>query len=213
MLSIKSFVFNPAQENTYIIYSDAGNAIIIDPGCYFGSEQRSVKLFLEEKQLKLVKLINTHCHLDHIFGNKWINTTYQLEPHLHPEEEKIIAWAPQSALKWGLTIDQYDGALHFFNEGDTISLDEHELSIIHLPGHSPGSVGFYHAKDGFIISGDVLFKQSIGRTDLPFGDFDTLIDSIKSKLFLLPNDTIVYNGHGSSTTIGYEKKANPFLVG
>lgn len=211
MLTVKSFVFSPIQENTYVVYNENKHAIIFDPGCYFSEEQRKLQEFITENELKVVQLINTHCHLDHVFGNKWVYETFGTALHIHPEEEKMLAFAPQSGMKWGLPFDNYKGELHFINEGDTISLDNDSLTIILTPGHSSGSLSFYSKNDGFVISGDVLFEQSIGRTDLPFGDMNTLISSIKTKLFTLPDDTIVYSGHGNKTTIAKEKLNNPYL--
>lgn len=211
MLTVKSFTFNPASENTYLVYNEKGNAIIFDPGCYFGNEQKQLQSFIEEKGLKLVQLINTHCHLDHVFGNKWIHKTYGLELHLHPYEKEILDNAPQSALRWGLSIENYSGPLHYLKEGETITLDDDTLSILLTPGHSPGSLSFYSEKQGFIISGDVLFKESIGRTDLQGGNFETLLNSILTHLFTLPDTTLVYSGHGGTTTIGHEKKKNPYV--
>jgi len=213
MLTVQSFTFNPASENTYVIYNEKGNAIIIDPGCYFSEEQRTLQTFIETKKLTPVQLINTHCHLDHVFGNKWVYKIFGLELHLHPQEKQVLDFAPQSAQRWGLSIDNYSGPLHFIDEDTVISLDDDQFSVLLTPGHSPGSLSFYCEKQGLIISGDVLFKESIGRTDLPGGDFDTLITSIQTKLFTLPPTTLVYNGHGSTTTIGHEIKNNPYLRG
>ncbi|MFP5039521.1 MBL fold metallo-hydrolase [Parasediminibacterium sp. JCM 36343] len=213
MLTVHSFVFSPVQENTYIVYNQHGNAIIIDPGCYFSEEQQKLQAFIESKGLKVKQLINTHCHLDHVFGNKWVHKVYGTELHIHPDEEKLLAFAPQSGMKWGLPFDNYTGPLHFLNEGDTIFLDEDKLQVLLTPGHSPGSISFYCEAQHFVISGDVLFQRSIGRTDLPGGNLETLINSIRTKLFTLPDETIVYNGHGNATTIGSEKKQNPYLQG
>ena len=211
MLTVQSFVFNPASENTYLVYNEKGNAVIIDPGCYFTEEERKLQSFIETKKLNVIQLINTHCHLDHVFGNKWVHKTYGLELYIHPQEKQVLDFAPQSAQRWGLAIDNYKGPIHYIDEGDIISIDEDQFSILLTPGHSPGSISFYCEKQNFVISGDVLFKESIGRTDLPGGDFDTLITSIRTKLFTLPEATIVYNGHGSTTTIGHEIKLNPYL--
>ncbi len=211
MVHVQVFVFNPIQENTYLVYNDNGKALIIDPGCYFTAEHEMLKNFMEEKKLQPVQLLNTHCHLDHVFGNKWVHKTYGLELYIHPEEEKMLAFAPQSGLKWGIPFDNYVGPLHFLHEGDTIKLDEDEFQILLTPGHSPGSLCFYNKQQGFVIAGDVLFLESIGRTDLPYGNHETLLSSIREKLFVLPDETVVYNGHGEPTTIGHEKKFNPFL--
>ena len=213
MLTVQSFTFNPASENTYVVYNAKGMAIIFDPGCYFSEEQRALQAFIETKKLNIIQLINTHCHLDHVFGNKWVHKTFGLEPFIHAQEKQVLDFAPQSAQRWGLSIDNYTGPLHFIDEGDIISIDDDQLSILYTPGHSPGSLSFYCEKQNFVISGDVLFKESIGRTDLPGGDFDTLIESIRTKLFTLPPATIVYNGHGSATTIEHEIKNNLYLRG
>jgi glyoxylase-like metal-dependent hydrolase (beta-lactamase superfamily II) len=156
-------------------------------------------------------LLNTHCHLDHVFGNKFVAETYGLVLHLHDKEKKVLEYAPASGLMWNLPFDNYTGDLVYLNESDTIKLGEDELTVLFTPGHSPGSICFYCAPQNFIISGDVLFKMSIGRTDLPGGNYDTLIKSIKEKLFVLPDETVVYSGHGPATTIGFEKRNNPFL--
>ena len=211
MLTVQSFVFNPASENTYLVHNEKGNAIIIDPGCYFTEDQRKLQSFIEEKKLKVTQLINTHCHLDHIFGNKWVHKMYGVELYMHHLDKIILDNAPISAQKWGLAIDNYAGPLHFIDEGDIISLDDDKFSLLLTPGHSPGSLSFYCEKQNFVISGDVLFKESIGRTDLLGGNHETLLHSIRTKLFTLPPETLVYNGHGSTTTIGHEIKRNPYL--
>jgi len=211
MVHVKVFTFNPIQENTYVLYNQNGHAIIIDPGCYFTAEQETLKNFIDENGLKAVQLLNTHCHLDHVFGNRWVHETFGLELYIHPKEEAMLAYAPQSGMKWGVPFDNYRGPLHFLQEGNSVFLDDDELKILFTPGHSPGSICFYAAKDGFIIAGDVLFHESIGRTDLPGGDHDTLLNSIRKELFVLPDETVVYPGHGPATTIGHEKEHNPFL--
>jgi glyoxylase-like metal-dependent hydrolase (beta-lactamase superfamily II) len=211
MLHVKVFTFNPVQQNTYVVYNEAGKALIIDPGCYFTAEQEKLKQFLTENSLTLVQLLNTHCHLDHVFGNKWVHETFGIELFIHKNEELVLQYAPTSGQKWGLPFNNYDGPLHFLNEGDTIQLGEDELNVLLTPGHSPGSICFYCKQQNFVIGGDVLFYESIGRTDLPGGNHETLLTSIREKLFVLPKETIVYNGHGQSTTIGHELLHNPFL--
>ncbi|HVG42883.1 MAG TPA: MBL fold metallo-hydrolase [Chitinophagaceae bacterium] len=211
MLHIQSFTFNPVQENTYILYNDANECCIIDPGCYFSGEEQAINQFVQTKGLNAVLLLNTHCHLDHIFGNRFIHRTFGLELHLHPLEKQVLDRGPASGQAWGLPFDNYDGALHYFEDGDVLKVGNEELHVLLTPGHSPGSVCFYSKEHKFIIGGDVLFNGSIGRTDLPGGDFKTLEQSIKTKLYTLPEDVIIYPGHGDSTTIGDEIKTNPFV--
>ncbi len=211
MFSVKAFTFNPVQENTYILYNEKGHAIIIDPGCYFEEEREQILSFLQQHKLELKFLLNTHCHLDHVFGNKWIHETFGLLLHIHPNEKQVLDFAPSSGLMWNLPFDNYDAEIIYLDGTDRIFLDEDDLKILNAPGHSPGHVCFYSQKQGFVIGGDVLFRQSIGRTDLPGGNYETLINSIRTELFPLPDDTIVYSGHGPSTTIGYEKRNNPYL--
>jgi hydroxyacylglutathione hydrolase len=211
MLHIQSFTFNPVAENTYILYNEKSSAAVVDPGCYFQEEKEVLQTFLKEKGLTLKYLLNTHCHLDHVFGNRFVHETWGLELYCHEKEQPVLAYAPTSGLMWNLPFDNYDGPLHFLAPGDKITLDEDELNILFTPGHSPGSISFYAPKEGFVISGDVLFQESIGRTDLPGGHHETLLQSIRTQLFTLPDETVVYSGHGEPTTIGHEKKYNPYL--
>lgn len=211
MLQIQSFIFSPIQENTYILYNEFKECIIIDPGCYFDAEKEILKNFITKNDLTPRMLLNTHCHLDHVFGNKFVAETYGLTLQLHQKEIKVLSFASTSGLMYNMPFDNYSGTFIELKEGDTISLGNDILEILETPGHSPGSICFYCAKQHFVIGGDVLFQRSIGRTDLPGGDYQTLITSIRSKLFTLPDDTTVYNGHGDKTTIGEEKIHNPFL--
>lgn len=211
MLKIKSFEFNPVQENTYVLYNELNQCIIIDPGCYFDEEKDELAGFIEKMDLKPEKLLNTHCHLDHVFGNKFIAEKYDLTLHIHKDEEKLLEYAPVSGLGYGLPFDNYTGELIFIDESHPIRLGDDALKILLTPGHSPGSLSFYCEKDKFVISGDALFYRSIGRTDLPGGDHETLLRSIREKLFVLPDNTRVYSGHGPITIIGEEKQENPFL--
>lgn len=211
MLSVTSFVFSPVQENTYVVHNETGECIIVDPGCYFGNERDELKEFIQDSRLAPKYLLNTHCHLDHVFGNKFIHDTYGLTLHLHEKEKPLLDYAPTSGLSWGLPFDNYRGHLTFLREDDVIRLGSDELRVLFTPGHSPGHISFYCRQQNFVLSGDVLFRQSIGRTDLPGGNFDTLISSIREKLFVLPDETIVYSGHGPETTVGAEKMDNPFL--
>ena len=212
MLKIQQFTFNPVQENTYVIFNEKGACAIIDPGCYFDNEYKELTDFILSNNLAPKCLLNTHCHLDHVFGNKRIAELYKLQLQMHPNEKKLFDYAPASGEMWGLPFENYEGPVVYFNEGDQIRLDDDVLEILLTPGHSPGSVSFYHKQGQFVIAGDVLFRSGIGRTDLPGGNFDTLISSIRNKLFTLPDDVTVYSGHGPETTIGEEKISNPFLV-
>ena len=213
MLEVKSLVFSPIQENTYLLYNERNHGLVVDPGCYFGQEREELKSFIEKYAILPKYLLNTHCHLDHVFGNAFVHQTWNLELHLHELEKPLLDYAPTSGIKWGLPFENYKGNLNYIREGDQIRLDEDVLDVIFAPGHSPGHVCFYNRAQGFVIGGDVLFRQSIGRTDLPGGSLDVLLESIRTKLFTLPDETVVYPGHGPSTTIGYEKRNNPFLKG
>jgi len=212
MLSIKSFEFSPIQENTYVLYNEFNDCLFIDPGCYFDEERNELALFVEKNALKPKMLLNTHCHLDHVFGNKFISEKYDLTLQLHEGEVPVLQFAPTSGLMYNLPFDNYTGSFEFLKEGDVLKLGTDELLVLFTPGHSPASVSFYCAAQGFLISGDVLFRQSIGRTDLPGGNYETLITSIKEKLLVLPDETVVFSGHGAPTTIGYEKRNNPYLI-
>jgi hydroxyacylglutathione hydrolase len=211
MLTVKLFTFNPVQENTYVVYNERGECCIIDPGCYFGNERNELKEFIQTTGLSPKYLLNTHCHLDHVFGNRFIHDTWGLTLHLHEKEKPVLDFAASMGLAWGLPFDAYKGDLIFLREGAVIGLGEDTLSILFTPGHSPGSVSFYCAAQQFIIAGDVLFRESVGRTDLPGGDTATLMNSIRNELFVLPDEVVVHSGHGPETTIGYEKANNPYV--
>ena len=212
MLTVKSFTFNPVQENTYVVHNQSGGCCIIDPGCYFGNERNELKEYIHDAGLSPKYLLNTHCQLDHVFGNKFVHDTWGLTLHIHEKERSVLDYAPTFGLSWGLPFDNYKGDLIFLREGEAIRLGNDTLRILFTPGHSPGHVCFYAEAEQFVIGGDVLFYQGIGRTDLPGGDFDTLITSIQKQLFVLPDQVVVYPGHGPETTIGYEKIHNPFLI-
>lgn len=211
MLYIKQFTFSPIQENTYVVYNDAKQAAIIDPGCYTDAEKETLVNYVADNRLSVHYLLNTHCHLDHVFGNKHIAKTYNVPLHLHPNEEVVLQYAPTSGLNWGMPFDNYTGKLIFITEKDSITLGTDVLQILSTPGHSPGSISFYASQDGFVISGDALFAGSIGRTDLPGGNQPQLLKSIHTQLFTLPPSTKVYSGHGATTSIGHEAATNPFF--
>ena len=211
MFHIKSFVFSPIQENTYLLYNELKECIVIDPGCYFDDEKNMLQDFITKSGLKPIMLLNTHCHLDHVFGNKFIAETFGLTLQLHQKEKPLLDYAPTSGLMYNMPFDNYAGAYIYLKEGDIVKLGDDELLVIEAPGHSPGHICFYCAKQNFIISGDVLFNRSIGRTDLPGGNHQTLLKNIREKLFVLPDETVVYSGHGPVTTIGEVKLENPYL--
>jgi hydroxyacylglutathione hydrolase len=213
MMQLNMFTFNPVQENTYVLWNEKNDALIIDPGCYFTAEQETLQNFISKQGLNPVQLINTHCHLDHVFGLRWVAKTYALELYLHPIAEKELQFAPATGLSWGLPVENYTGHFHYLNHGDIIYFGNDTLKVLFTPGHSPGSICFYCKEQGFVIGGDVLFLESIGRSDLPGGNPQQLLQSIKEQLFVLPDETVVYPGHGPHTTIGHEKKHNPYLSG
>jgi len=212
MFHIKIFTFSPIEENTYLLWNDDREAIIIDPGCYHTYEKDELKRFIDENGLTPKMLINTHCHLDHVFGEKFVAETWQLVPHIHANEQQMLRLAEASGKMWGMPFVNYEGPVNLLKEIDTINVGNDILTLLFTPGHSPGHLCFYCAAQNFLIGGDVLFYNSIGRTDLPLGNHATLIESIKTKLFVLPDETIVYSGHGPETTIGREKKHNPYLT-
>jgi hydroxyacylglutathione hydrolase len=211
MLTVKAFSFNPVEENTYILYNEKKQCCIIDPGCYFPEEEEKLKKFIAENGLLPVLLLNTHCHLDHVFGNKLVHDTWGLKLHIHEKEKQMLDLAPASGEMWQLPFENYKGDLIFINENSDITIGDDKIETRFTPGHSPGHVCFYVKDGNFAVSGDVLFNGSIGRTDLPGGDFHTLITSIQTQLFTLPDETKIYPGHGPMTTIGFEKMNNPFV--
>lgn len=213
MLTIKTFTFNPYQENTYLLYNESGNAIIIDPGMYGEQDQQELLAFIANNKLKPALLLNTHCHIDHVLGNSFVHEKFGLLPQFQEGEVPILVAVQNYAPQMGIRYDISPIGETFLNEDDTIHLDDDELTVILAPGHSPAHICFYSADQKFLIGGDVLFRNSIGRTDLPGGNHQQLLDSIKTKLYTLPDDTIVYPGHGPSTTIGFEKNSNPFIRG
>lgn len=211
MLKIKIFPFNPFQVNTYVLYDETGECAIIDASCYDGSEENQLKAFIDENEIKPVLLLNTHCHIDHILGNNFIYRTWELKPMIHKDSIPFLENAVEYGQTFGFEVEKPVMPEDFISEDQIIRFGDQQLKVLETPGHAAGSVCFLHEKENFVIAGDVLFHNSIGRTDLPTGDFDMLINSIKSKLMVLPDDTMVYCGHGPATTIGNERKENPFL--
>lgn len=211
MIHVASFAFNPFQENTYILYDETKECIIIDPGCYTANEQKRLEAFIAKEELKPVRLINTHCHLDHICGNAFVSRKYGLALEAHRGEQVVLDASVDHGRMYGFQFEPSPDIKYYIEEGDEITFGNSSLTTLFTPGHSPASITFYSKADQFIIAGDVLFFMSIGRTDLPGGNHEQLLQSISEKLFTLPDETIVYNGHGQKTQIGFEKLNNPFF--
>lgn len=212
MLQVKAFENNPYQENTYLVYDEDGQCAIIDPGMYTASEQNVVTNFIKQNNLTPVILLNTHCHIDHVLGNKFIFDQYGLKPQFHKGELEVLASIPGYAPQMGFRYEVSPIPDTYLPETGKVAIGSSEFELIFAPGHSPAHLCFYAPKENFLIGGDVLFRGSIGRSDLPGGNFKQLISNIETKLFALPDDCIVYPGHGPETTIGYEKQYNPFLT-
>jgi hydroxyacylglutathione hydrolase len=210
-LTVHTLTFNPFQENTYVISAPSGECIIIDPGCFDQYEREELSALIEKHHWKPVRLINTHCHIDHILGNAYVSKTWNLGLEIHKGELPVLASGVTVSNMYGIPYDLSPEPTSFLAEGDAVVLDGITMKVLFTPGHSPASICLYNEKDGWVIAGDVLFYESIGRTDLPGGDHPTLLKSIRTQLFVLPNETIVYPGHGPSTKVGYEKMFNPFL--
>ena len=211
MIEVKSFTFNPFMENSYVLHDESKECIIIDPGCSNAEEEKALSEYISSNQLKPVRLINTHCHIDHIVGNAFVASKYNLDLEAHKLEIPILASTEMQAQYFGFSINKSPDIKHFIEEGDKIVFGNTSLDTLFTPGHCPGEVSFYNKDQKFIIGGDVLFQLSIGRTDLPGGNHATLIESIKTKFFTLGDDYIVHTGHDPSTNIGFEKANNPFL--
>jgi glyoxylase-like metal-dependent hydrolase (beta-lactamase superfamily II) len=211
MLEIQKFVVNPLQENSFLVFDETGECIFIDPGFYYGEEEDEVDYFIERKGLKPLKICNTHCHFDHIMGIEYLRNKYRIPFGAHIEDNFWIDGAVDQAQMFGFEMEPVQPANSGLTDGEILTLGNSTIRVIHVPGHSPGHVVFYFEKEKKLIAGDVLFYGSIGRTDLPGGDYNTLISGIRTKLFSLPDETVVYCGHGPETTIGFEKKYNPFL--
>jgi hydroxyacylglutathione hydrolase len=210
-MTVKSFTFGPFSENTYILYDATKECVIVDPGCYDEREKKELTRFIEENKLKPMLLLNTHGHIDHVVGNKFIFEQYGLLPMLHKEDLTTLHSLIAVANLYNLNAEVSPEPAGFLKEGDKVKFGSSELAVLFTPGHSPGSICFVHAAQKIIVSGDVLFYGSIGRSDLPGGNSATLLNSIADKLMVLEDDYTVYSGHGQPTTIGFERKNNPFL--
>lgn len=212
MIKVHSFTFNPFSENSYILSDETGECVIIDPGCHNSTEEQELTAYITEKGLNPVKLLNTHCHVDHVFGNLFVAEKWKLGLEMHELDVPVLESFAKVCQMYGFSGGPQPAPAHFLKEGDTVSFGKSTLKVLFTPGHSPGSVCFYSAGDKFVIGGDVLFQNSIGRTDLPGGDYATLEKSIRTQLYTLPEDVTVYPGHGPATVIGYEKRNNSFVT-
>ncbi len=212
MITVEQHTFNPFQENTFLIYDETKEALVVDPGCYFPEEKERFKQLIASKGLNLKGVISTHSHLDHVFGNKYVMDTFNVGLTIHKEDLQTLKMLTRTAEMYGIpNVEESPEPTHFIAEGEQVKFGNSVLDVVFVPGHAPGHIAFISHEDQFVINGDCLFQGSIGRTDLPGGSMEQLLSSIRTKLFALPDNYIVYCGHGPSTTIGYEKKNNPFL--
>lgn len=209
-MQVHKFTFNPFQENTYLLINSNKEAVIIDPGCFEPYEEQMLTAFIEKEGVKITGIICTHCHLDHVFGAQFCTDTFKLPVIIPHRDESTYNQAPKSAAFFGMPEMELPTPTLGL-ETPSFQFGSEELEIRFTPGHSVGHVVFVHHVSKTVIGGDVLFNGSIGRTDLPGGDFDTLAASIKEQLYTLPDNYTVYSGHGPETTIGYEKVNNPFV--
>lgn len=212
MLQVKSFTFNPFEENTYVIFDGTREAVIVDPGCYEREEQQDLENYLNREQLKVKLLLNTHCHIDHVLGNYFVKTRFNVPFRIHATELAVLRAVKSYAANYGFAGYQEVLPDQTLEDGDIVKFGNSELKVLFLPGHSPGHIGFYASAERLLLAGDVLFYGSIGRTDLPGGNMETLLGSIHQKLFTLPDEVVVYPGHGPTTTLGEEKVSNPFCA-
>ncbi|MDR6921794.1 MULTISPECIES: MBL fold metallo-hydrolase [Chryseobacterium] len=211
MLQIQGFVFNFASENTYILYNENKNAWLIDPGNMSPQETQVIDHFITENGLHIQKILLTHAHIDHVLGLQWAFDQFKVPVYLHQEDQEVLDMLQASGMRFGMNIDPVKVETQYVTEGEELDLDGEKFKIYHVPGHSPGSVVYHNENQKFMISGDVLFEGSIGRTDLYKGNYEQLIDGIKTKLFVLDPETQVFSGHGNPTSIGFEKQYNPFF--
>lgn len=212
-MQIKTFVFNPVQENTYLLIDDAGrDCIIIDAGCLFDDEKAAMAAYIDDNGLRPVRLINTHLHLDHCFGNRFIAERYGILPEACSADEPLLSIMGEHARLFGIPFSEEPQPLGgYLGDGDSIPFNGTEIKVLRIPGHSPGGLAFYIEREGVLFSGDSLFYESIGRTDLEGGDYLTLIAALQNLITTLPPSTIVYPGHGPETSIGHEEKNNPYV--
>jgi hydroxyacylglutathione hydrolase len=211
MIEVKKFTFNPVSVNAYLLWDETKEAVLIDPACYYKDEEAQLDRYIQKQDLKIVQILNSHGHFDHLMGNNFAAKKWGLTVRIHPGDEHMLGQARQHAVMFGITMQDPSSEVELLSEGEVINFGQSELKVIHVPGHSPGSVAFYNEENKIVFVGDILFQGSVGRTDLPGGNHDLLISGIKKKLMTLDDDVKVYSGHGNETTIGWEKIANPFL--
>lgn len=212
--TVKVFTFNDFSENTLVVHcTQSKQAFIIDPGCYSRQERAQLQQYIAAEGLQPVAVLNTHAHIDHVLGNAWVMRQFNLPMHLHPRDLSTLRAIPAYAPNYGFSDYEPVEPSFELTEGQTLTLGSVEFQVIYVPGHSPGHVAFYNKAENYIVSGDVLFDGAVGRWDLPGGDFGQLEQSIKTQLYILPGETLVYPGHGPTTTIGKEKLSNPFVKG
>ncbi|MCD7971750.1 MAG: MBL fold metallo-hydrolase [Candidatus Azobacteroides sp.] len=210
---VKQFAFNPFPVNTYLVYDDTKEAVIIDPGMVSEKEREELDNFILENGLTVTHLLNTHLHFDHVLGNNYIFYKYGLKPEAHADDLFLLNGLKSQAALFGFSVEEDPVSLkNYLDEKDTVLFGNSSFKIMHVPGHSPGSLVFYSPAAGILFAGDVLFQGSIGRTDLPGGNYDVLMKSLKDKVLTLPEETVVYPGHGYATSIQKEKYTNPFLT-
>lgn len=212
-MKVKKFQFNPVGVNTYVLSDSTGECVIIDPACYYPDEKELLLNYIHDNDLVIKHLLNTHLHFDHVFGNPFIASQFDVLPEAHKADEPLLLDFENQLKMFGMPsiAEKQPHIGNYLQENDVVTFGNQKLIVLHVPGHSPGSLVFYNQAEEALFVGDVLFNGGIGRTDLPGGNFQTLIDGIQTKLFSLPNETKVYPGHGTTTTIGIEKKFNPFV--
>ena len=211
-MTVKAFTFNPFQENTYVVYTNEGDAVIIDPGCYEREEKESLSAFIAEKKLNVQALLNTHCHIDHVLGNAYVLETYPVDFYMHKEDLVTLNAVGSYAHLYGFpAYEKSPEPTKFVSDKEVLNFGSLSFQVIFGPGHAPGHVAFYNEKERIFMGGDILFQGSFGRVDLPGGDIEILKKTIHSRVFTLPDETQVYPGHGPSTTVGIEKKNNYIL--
>lgn len=213
MWQIQVFTFNPFSENTYLVYNEEKQGYLIDAGNSEPAESSLLFETIEKEGITILGLLQTHCHIDHVLGMKTVAEKYGVQPRMHPNEEPVLARMVHSARMYGIVYQPYTGDYTPLHDGEKIKAGKDEFEVIFVPGHAPGHIAFYCAAQNFVIGGDVLFEGSIGRTDLPGSNHEDLIRSIQTRLYILPDETRVFPGHGGDTTIGAEKKTNPFVRG